>query len=181
MFRTLMSGKDGKGRRRRQPRVLAAAVALCMSACGGSRPEARVTLASSPVLTGLVFHGDCVAGWLLEATIRVSAGREESLSLDRLAYHFIEGDLAAGEILMGRDVVDRYGDGADRIGAGGSRDYRLGIRWLNNALQKVTLVGEVSGVGESGSLLQTFSFPDVPVVQAPLGPGLGACFTPPPS
>jgi hypothetical protein len=153
-----------------------------MSACGGKGPEARVTLASAPVLTGLVFHGDCVAGWLLEATIRVSAGREESLILDHFAYHFTEGDLAAGETLVGRDLVDRYGESADRIAAGGSRDYRLGIRWLTNALPQVTLTGEISGVGESGSMVfQSFSFPDVPVVLAPLDPGLGACFTPPPA
>ncbi len=151
-------------------------LALVLGTVGcGDGPQARVALVSPPVLTGLVFHGNCVALWLLEATVRVSAGREEALILDRFAFHFTEGALTAGDTLDGRQLRERFGDDAQKVAAGGSRDYRLGILWPTSTARQVTLGGEVSGLGESGPLLEGFSFPDLPVVASPLGPGLGAC------
>jgi hypothetical protein len=149
---------------------------MFLTACGDDPPtEVHVSAAEGPRLTGLVFHGDCIAGWAMEATLRVSAGAHGAVTLQELGFRFTEGTTSEGETLDAATIEERYGQGATTIAAGGSRDYRVGIRWPRGTATRVSLSGPIAGTSASGTLRTTYALPDLAVTITPMDPGLGAC------
>jgi hypothetical protein len=160
-------------------RLIPTVGAVSLVVCGAPRAAVDVALDGTPVAAPLVFHGNCVAGWLLSLELRLRETQGVDAILDGVTYmvdDLASGAALGGESLNGASLRARFGDGATTLPGRGSVKLTLAVRVDEPPAHGVRVSGAVAGHDTAGPWGAPFSLSAAQVIaQAPLpGPG-GAC------
>jgi hypothetical protein len=161
---------------------------LAVASCGDPSAALLVELAGTPRALPLVFHGNCFAGYTVEASLRVRETEGVPVVLESLEFRFRDENQvdAGGDRLDSAALQERFGAEALNVPSGGVRDLPLSWRFdsegrpASSPPAVLTLTGRIQAKDESDRRLSApYSLTSrVDVVPYVHEPG-GAC--PPPT
>ena len=165
-------------------RGLVAVAGLCvLASCATDRARLAVELPAPPSVTPLVFHGNCLAGFLLAFDLRLMETAGTALDLSALSFEVRDAVTAeglGGETLDATALRDRYGADALRLRPHGSHSFAVAVRVSGAGRRAFFASGEVSGADSEGPVRQPYRIDlgEVVLAPPPASEG-GACSTPP--
>src|SRR5262245_61306651 len=152
---------------------------LAFAACGRDPARLVPALVDPASASPQYFHGNCFAGFSVQADLRIRETQGIEVVLSRLAYRMIDrgtGRVLADEGLDTRALEERFGANASVVPAGASQNYPLSAISSDRPAGPLTVQGEVEGMDENGeAVTASFDLSASLVVNDPGPPSGGAC------
>jgi hypothetical protein len=155
-------------------------VAIACSAAGACRSDpGRLDsqLVGTATADPLIFHGNCLAGWMVRLDLQLTETHGSDVLLDLLTYRLFDvgRDIGIGsESMDGATLEDRYGSRV--IPANASRVFRIGLQSGVRPEGPIHVSGTAVGLDEDGNGVNLpFDFRATLEVHDPEPPIGGAC------
>lgn len=153
--------------------IACAATGACRSDPGRLESELVGTATAEP----LIFHGNCLAGWMVALDLQLNETRGIDVLLDLLSYRlFDEGrEIGIGsEAMDAATLEERYGSRV--VPANGSRVFRIGLQSGVRPEGPILVTGDAVGLDADGNGVSLpFRFTAELVVHDPDPPLGGPC------
>ena len=128
------------------------AIVVAASACGSDPGRLQSELAGGATADPQIFHGNCLAGWVVSLDLQFNETQGVDVALDLLGYRlFDEGreTVIGSENLDGATLEERYGSRV--IPAHGSRIFRIGLPSGLRPQGPILVTGTAVGLDENGN------------------------------
>jgi hypothetical protein len=159
--------------------VLVGLGVIAAASCSAPRAGLVIDLQGTPTVTPLVFHGNCLAGFMLSYDLRVreTEGGQADLRLLRHAlYDDATGEALGGETLDASALRERYGAESMRLPPHGVQVFALGVRIGGPGRRTLVGEGEVEAADEAGPVRRTYRLSlGVVTIEEPKPSAGGAC------
>ncbi len=158
--------------------IICPVVCLCaLSSCADTRAALDVSLNGVPRVDPLVFHGNCVAGWMFSFILRVRETEGVDVRLSEISYQVMDtttSEVLGTETLTSSRLIERFGENV-HMGADQTRDFTLDVRVDGPPNGAVTITGDVRGIDSEGDVRQTYRLSAASVDSSAAPGGGGAC------
>src|SRR5262245_44963553 len=177
LARALSAIVQGRWAVRKLTRIALAIACAAAVACRSDPGRLEAELVGAATADPLIFHGDCLAGWMVAVDLQLSETHGADVLLDLLSYRMADDgrDIEIGsESMNGTTIEERYGSRV--VPAHGARIFRIGLQSSTRPEGPILVSGDAVGLDQDGNgVRHSFHFSADLVVHDPEPPLGGAC------
>lgn len=152
--------------------------ALVTASCSSPHARLDVALDGTPHVAPLIFHGNCQAGWMVLAALRVHETAGEHVTLTRLTFQIVDAHTnrtIGSETLDAAALQDRYGAAALQIEGDAAKTFAISARSDQVQRDPIAILGEVRGDDARGGVRTSYSLTVAQLIVEDPPSGGGAC------